>query len=361
LLKKDDMKRNTKVSVICISYNQENFIRDALDGFVKQKTSFDVEYIIADDASSDSTPKIIQEYDNKYPGVFRILPRDKNLGAVNNFLDAIKHAKGQYISLCEGDDYWEDAEKLEKQVSYMDSHPECTVTFHRVNVIYEGSERKNFVFPDVEDKTWYSKQELLSTNFIPTNSVMYRAQKYDTMPTNVMPLDWYLHLYHASFGEVHFIDEIMSVYRKHENGMWWEYDLHRDEIWKKYGLEHLALWDEIRKFFLDDKVALKKIDDAFFRMMDIAAGLDDELLKNALEIYKHRALDFIRWLRQQVAMSQQYADDYKKELLRVGDEKHTLEVQLEVSKQKLRQIHQSKTWRLHKGIQRLYRKTSDKE
>lgn len=185
-----------KVSIVSISYNQEEYIREALDGFAAQRTEFPVEVIIADDASTDATPRIIGEYAARYPQLFRPILRQTNIGVHANFKDVLSAARGEYLALCEGDDYWTDPLKLSKQVKYLDRHPETTVCFHPVRVIYEDG-AKDSEFPPLSWRRDLSVDALLARNFIQTNSVVYRRQpSYDDIPANVMPIDWYLHVRH---------------------------------------------------------------------------------------------------------------------------------------------------------------------
>lgn len=102
--------------------------------------------IIADDASTDATPRIIGEYAARYPQLFRPILRQTNIGVHANFKDVLSAARGEYLALCEGDDYWTDPLKLSKQVKYLDRHPETTVCFHPVRVIYEDG-AKDSEFP----------------------------------------------------------------------------------------------------------------------------------------------------------------------------------------------------------------------
>lgn len=209
-----------KVSIVSISYNQEEYIREALDGFAAQRTEFPVEVIIADDASTDATPRIIGEYAARYPQLFRPILRQTNIGVHANFKDVLSAARGEYLALCEGDDYWTDPLKLSKQVKYLDRHPETTVCFHPVRVIYEDG-AKDSEFPPLSWRRDLSVDALLARNFIQTNSVVYRRQpSYDDIPANVMPIDWYLHVRHAVGGEIAMLPETMAVYRRHAHGIW---------------------------------------------------------------------------------------------------------------------------------------------
>jgi len=115
------------VSIICLAYNHEKYIRQCLDGFVMQKTGFRYEIIIHDDASKDGTTAIIREYAKKYPGLFVTIFQEENQyskGIPIGKTYMYPLAKGKYIAECEGDDYWTDPYKLQKQVDFMESHPE---------------------------------------------------------------------------------------------------------------------------------------------------------------------------------------------------------------------------------------------
>ena len=244
------MNITPKVSIITISYNQESYIREALDSFVMQKTNFNFEVIIGDDGSSDKTQSIIQEYADKYPTIIRPVLRTKNIGAWQNFIDVIKRARGNYIALCEGDDYWTDKFKLQKQVDFLEKHSDYALCFHPV-IVYREDTKEKTTFPDTKNKDEFTVENLLRNNFIQTNSVMYRKQSYSKLAVDVMPGDWYLHLYHAQYGKIGFIDKEMSVYRRHQNGIWWQTTENGniDEIWKKYGISHLTVYVELLKIY----------------------------------------------------------------------------------------------------------------
>jgi glycosyltransferase involved in cell wall biosynthesis len=119
------------VSVITITYNHESFITQTIDGILKQKTTFRIEYIIADDCSTDNTCGIINNYVVKYPELIRFISSKNNIGAVDNEQRALEAAKGKYIAICEGDDYWTEPLKLQKQIEFLENHPEYSICFHR--------------------------------------------------------------------------------------------------------------------------------------------------------------------------------------------------------------------------------------
>ena len=123
--------KNPVVSIVCITYNHEPYLRQTLEGFLLQKTAFPVEIILAEDCSTDGTRAICEEYATKYSDKIHYIWSESNVGAIANEIRASKAARGKYVAFCEGDDYWTDPLKLQKQVDFMDAHPEYSVTFHR--------------------------------------------------------------------------------------------------------------------------------------------------------------------------------------------------------------------------------------
>ena len=126
------------VSVHILTYNQESFIRQTLDSIVNQVTDYSFEVIIGEDCSSDNTHLICQEYVDRYPNV-KFAPQDHNLGLVGNYLNCINHSKGKYIMGCAGDDFWHNPQKIQLQVDFMESHPDCILCHTDNDVLYEKS------------------------------------------------------------------------------------------------------------------------------------------------------------------------------------------------------------------------------
>src|SRR5690554_2111531 len=128
------------VSVFCVSYNHEQFIAQALDGFIMQQVDFDFEIVISDDCSTDNTRAIIEKYKNKYPHVFKDVSPQKNLGMQKNWMHTLSACTGTYIALCEGDDYWTDPNKLQKQVDFLEANEEYSLCVHNY-VFYNQNEK----------------------------------------------------------------------------------------------------------------------------------------------------------------------------------------------------------------------------
>ncbi|HAH32838.1 MAG TPA: hypothetical protein DCL44_11050 [Elusimicrobia bacterium] len=127
------------VSIAMVTYNHAPYIVEAIEGVLRQKTGFPIELVIGDDYSTDRTREIILDYQKKNPEIIRIIPSDKNVGAKKNFFRTTKSCRGKYIAFCEGDDYWHPADKLHKQVEYLESHPKCGLLFTDCDVYYDGS------------------------------------------------------------------------------------------------------------------------------------------------------------------------------------------------------------------------------
>lgn len=242
-----------KATIVSTTHNQEAYVRQAFDSFLAQQTDFPVEIIVADDASTDGTASIIQEYASRFPHVFRPILRTQNLGLNANLTDALSAARGEYVALCEGDDYWIDPLKLSKQVTFLDRNPETSVCFHPVRVLWEDGYAKDSTFPPVRMRGNLSVETLILKNFIQTNSVVYRRlPHYDNIPGNVMPLDWYLHVRHAVHGKIVMLPETMAVYRRHAQGMWHNRVVDPPKFWLAHGPGHAAMYDAMLDLFCGD-------------------------------------------------------------------------------------------------------------
>lgn len=344
------MSLKPKVSILCLTYNHKHYIKQALDSFLSQKTDFDFEVLINDDGSNDGTTDIIKEYRRQHPQIIRPIFHKQNLYSqgVRNMLVRFlfPKARGGYIALCEGDDYWTDDRKLQRQVDFLDKRPDYALCFHPVRVTTAGGE--STVFPDRITK--FTTKDLLERNFIQTNSVMYRRQSYNNMPTNVMPGDWYLHLYHAKFGKIGFINKVMATYRRHPGSMWWNSDKNTDDIWIKHGLAHLALFSEMLKLYGGkpeyQTIVNISIDKMMRTLIDVDAKHNSGLVWKALEDMPECVLGFL--LRTDASLRAQ-------ELLVDQKSRQVAALQLALQKQglviaqkdrEIKEIKSSRVWRL---------------
>lgn len=219
------------VSVCMVSYNQEAYVREALDSVLMQKTDFPFEVIISDDCSKDSTPAILKEYENKYLGKVRIILGQTNLKYPNNQRRSLEAASGKYIALCDADDYWTDPYKLQKQIDYMETHLDCVICFHNVMHIYEGTTAGRSLLNPLDFPTELTVEDVISRKwFLATNSEVFRREFlmfpdwYDT----VLHIDYVINAIVAQNGKLHYMPDVMSVYRhtpqsvsvEHSEGKW---------------------------------------------------------------------------------------------------------------------------------------------
>jgi hypothetical protein len=174
------------------------------------------------------------------------------VGIHANVSAALSAARGEYLAICEGDDYWTDPMKLSKQVAFLDQHPEISLCFHPVQVLWTDG-RKDSEFPPVGWRRDLSLNALIRRNFIQTNSVLYRREgRYDDIPPDVMPMDWYLHVRHAARGGIAMLPETMGVYRRHPQSFWYSADVDRAKFWVSHGRGHAAMFEAMLDFFPED-------------------------------------------------------------------------------------------------------------
>lgn len=231
--------KNILVSIRCTVYNHEPYLRKCLDGFVMQKTNFGFEAIVHDDASTDKSAAIIREYAEKYPNIIKPIYETENQyskhdGSLTRIMDDAMSKSSRYIAFCEGDDYWTDPTKLQKQFDALESHPECTICFCKVDVVSSKGE-KLWTMPvhsKIESGV-FSLSEFIKEEFgdmrynYQTSCFFCRASllsgyreimknEFKDFPYGEMPIK----LYCLMNGNGYFIPNIMSCYRKFTEGSW---------------------------------------------------------------------------------------------------------------------------------------------
>lgn len=217
------------VSIHCNAFNHAKYIRKTFEGIVAQKTNFLFEVLVHDDASTDGTTEIIREYEAKYPHIFKPIYQTENQyskGIRISYIYNFPRAKGKYLAYCEGDDYWCDENKLQKQFDAMEQHPECSMSTHTVRVISEDGENTLGLMPktpfegDVITQEDFLKRELLegyavqpSCFFIRTDLLKQFVKEAPLYCKYMTVGDFPIILYMMTRGKVYFIPDTMSCYR----------------------------------------------------------------------------------------------------------------------------------------------------
>lgn len=229
---------NVEVSILCLAFNHEQYIRDAIEGFLMQKTTFEYEIIINEDASTDGTAKIIREYEDKYPDIIhpiyhKVNQYSKGININDKFM--VPLAKGKYVALCDGDDYWTDPYKLQKQYDAMEANPSCHMCLHKVRELNLNDTSLMMTIPrnDVKDGVLSSYEfftELGQSNFFNEVCYFFRKDEYEEYQRNYPNFakaamknktdDTPMLLYFGSLGDVYYIDEELAVYRHFVGGSW---------------------------------------------------------------------------------------------------------------------------------------------
>lgn len=207
------------VTICCMTFNHENYIRDCLEGFIMQRTQFPFEVLIHDDCSTDGTTEIIKEYEIKYPEIIKVIYQTENqytkIGFSGIFELMHMQAQGKYIALCEGDDYWIDPYKLNKQIEFLEDNPACGLIYTQAIVLHEdvGKDMKGWA------KSATFEEILLGVNPVITPTSCYRKSLYKQYVKEIQPdkkwkmADYPLWLYISFHNQVYFMDERTAVYR----------------------------------------------------------------------------------------------------------------------------------------------------
>lgn len=208
------MEGSFSVSVCMISYQHEPFIVKAIEGVLKQKTSFPFNIVIGDDCSTDNTVNSIKTFSWEENNNITILTSDCNVGMMPNFMRTLTACSGKYIAICEGDDYWTDEYKLQKQFDFMEQNQDYAMCFHNATIINQVNQTSKLF--GIYNRTEYYGKDLLNMWLIPTASIFFKnvlPKNYPAFFSNATHGDLALFMYLADFGKIKYIDEIMSVYR----------------------------------------------------------------------------------------------------------------------------------------------------
>lgn len=223
-----------KVSVVCMAFNHEKYIRKTLEGFVSQKTDFPFEVIVHDDASTDHTADIIREYEQQYPHIIKPIYQKQNQHTLHTDVRAeflLPKIQGKYVALCEGDDFWCDPNKLQRQAEALDANPTCHMCVHAVAETYEDGTPNGNRYPvnQMPESVLSSRTflEMGKSYSFHTSSYFFRKEQYAAFVLNPPEFaricdvgDETYMLYFGQLGDVYYIPGIMSCYRRGVSGSW---------------------------------------------------------------------------------------------------------------------------------------------
>jgi len=213
------------ISVCVITYNHEQYIHQTIEGILGQKCKYDLEIVIGEDCSTDNTYKICKRYQNQYPGIIRIIKRDRNSGMSANFLKTLRACSGKYIAICEGDDYWIHPNKLEIQIDYLEKNLPAGGCFHDVKNVDENGIviKDNYFSPTKYVYNQFDCLTILRSSYSTCSLVFRKKVIGENLPDWFIKrsCDEFLDLLITQNGkELHYIPKNMAVYRIHNGGIW---------------------------------------------------------------------------------------------------------------------------------------------
>ncbi len=269
--------QKVEVSIVCNTYNHEQYIRETMDSFLMQKTSFPFEILIHDDASTDKTVEILREYEEKYPDIIR--PIYQTVNQYSQGADICQQfqsprARGKYIALCEGDDYWTDPYKLQKQYDAMEAHPEVDICAHCTRMIDANTlELFKFIAPADHDCILPQAEVIVGDGgFVGTNSLFYRTELDFNVPKfrEYFSFDYTLQMHGSLRGGMLYLKDTMSVYRFMTSASWT----------KAFSDDK----ERQRKYFTKVITALQMLDEETAGAYHIA--VEDAICKNEIRLLK---------------------------------------------------------------------------
>ena len=220
------MNEEIVVSVCMITYNQEKYISQAIESALNQNTSFKYEIVIGEDCSTDSTRSILLSFKEKFPDKINLILNDVNVGAVKNLAQTIKACKGKYIAILEGDDYWTCVDKIQIQADFLDRYSNYSTCFHATQLVDVNGNIKTVLPIEKFRKPTSKLIDLIEHDvFMATCSTMFRARLFEYFPDIFFVLrngcDWTLSILNSEYGDIGYIDKIMSVYRTASSEFAW--------------------------------------------------------------------------------------------------------------------------------------------
>ncbi|MBQ7852492.1 MAG: glycosyltransferase, partial [Muribaculaceae bacterium] len=318
-----NLSEDIAVTVVCITYGHEQYISQALEGFVKQKTTFRYQVYVGDDCSPDRTPDIVREYAEKYPNIIVPFCRETNMGAQRNLIDLCQQAISPYIAFCEGDDYWIDENKLQQQFDFMQSNPKIRLCHTRtriqapsdwhLNNYYKRNDKNEIIVPDGEpgyrEKDYWTVADFAAQFPSHTSNVFYRWN-YDL----VIP-DWFytgligdtpIELLQLGSGRAVYLPGVTSVYRRSDVGVFMNHS--NQEHFINTRLDYLRLLMGLEHYFEQNYQGLYLSalrSRACKEMINYfnATKNNPDLLRELVMQYPEYSVYVIQWFQKQTSQS----------------------------------------------------------
>lgn len=288
------------VSVCIQTYQHAPYIKDCLESVLNQKTNFEYEVLLGEDCSTDGTREICMKYAEQYPDKIKLFLHSRDTviyinGRATgryNFINNLKHVRGKYIAICDGDDYWSDTLKLQKQIEFLENNNDYSMCFHAVDILTKGAyvDDKEISIPEETS----SIVDLAKCNYIRTVSCVYRnnlSKNYPDIIYTAPAGDYVLHMLMAEYGKIKYFPEKMAVYRIHEGGRWSQMSRARILVnWIKvldllilYFRDNIQVFDELKKQRISLSMELlmhyqssgetKKLEELFLNIITLDAAL----------------------------------------------------------------------------------------
>ena len=270
-----------ELTVLTMVYNHEAYIGECMDSVLAQRTTFPVRHIVLDHHSTDGTADIVAAYAARHPSIQPVLLSERCWG--ENVMELFLRCRTTYAALCDGDDYFADPLKLQKQVEFLEAHSQCALCFHPVTIVLENGERLG-TYPNLSElprgvRDEYYLTDLLRCNMIQTNSVVYRWRFKECIPEwfdpYLCPGDWYWHLLHAETGKIGFLPQLMSVYRRHKTALYSTGFIDEVEHRRIHGMAELNVYQKVNNHFQG-------------RYFSYFANLATGVFVNFIKIYKEK-------------------------------------------------------------------------
>lgn len=292
---------NIAVSVLCMTYNHEKYIRRCLEGFVSQKTNFNYEILINDDASTDGTRKIIEEFEAKYPNLIKPVYQKKNVYSQNiEIFDEILYPKssGKYIAICEGDDYWCDNNKLQLQYDFMEAHPECSACFHNTICHDLLGKSKDTTYNYWKEIHFLSPDEVFNEGLVHTTSHFVRRECFlkEKETYKFSFGDYVRKTNYFRYGQLAVLPQVMSVYNSNNvTGLTYDvYNRQSEEEWEnaiRKIIEYLNYFNKItnNKYdkFIKEKIQIIDFSILNMSLVRQANNLTVKEFKQRIKIIKN--------------------------------------------------------------------------